>query len=58
MGIFNITVVVPQIISGILSGTLLKYVFHERAIYMIIMAGISWLLASMMVFVVKDRKGA
>lgn len=58
MGIFNITVVVPQIISGILSGTLLKYVFHERAIYMIIMAGVSWLVASMMVFVVKDRKGA
>lgn len=58
MGIFNITVVVPQIICGILSGTLLKYVFNDRAIYMIIMAGISWLVASMMVFVVKDKKDA
>jgi maltose/moltooligosaccharide transporter len=58
MGIFNITVVVPQIICGILSGTLLKYAFNDRAIYMIIMAGISWLVASMMVFVVKDKKDA
>jgi Major Facilitator Superfamily. len=58
MGIFNITVVVPQIICGILSGTLLKYVFNDRAIYMIIMAGISWLVASLMVFVVKDKKDA
>jgi maltose/moltooligosaccharide transporter len=58
MGIFNITVVVPQIVSGILAGTLLKYVFHERAINMIIMAGISWLIASVMVFIVNDKKEA
>jgi maltose/moltooligosaccharide transporter len=58
MGIFNITVVVPQIISGILLGTLLKYVFNERAIYMIILAGISLLIASLMVFFVSDKKDA
>lgn len=57
MGIFNITVVVPQIICGLLSGALLKYVFDNRAIYMIIMAGISWLIACFMVFLVKDKEG-
>ncbi|HPD95196.1 MAG: MFS transporter [Bacteroidales bacterium] len=46
MGIFNITVVVPQIISGLILGPLLKAVFHERAIFMIVLAGISMLLAS------------
>ncbi|WP_320053469.1 MFS transporter [uncultured Acetobacteroides sp.] len=58
MGLFNITVVVPQIVCGVLSGMLLKYVFSDRAIYMIIMAGISWLAASLMVFVVKDKQDA
>jgi maltose/moltooligosaccharide transporter len=58
MGLFNITVVVPQIVCGVLSGMLLKYVFSDRAIYMIIMAGISWLAASLMVFVVKDKQEA
>jgi len=56
MGIFNITVVVPQIISGLLTGPLLKYLFNDRAIYMIILAGISMLIASLFVFVVKDQK--
>jgi len=46
MGIFNITVVVPQIVSGLLLGTILKLLFHEKAIFMIILAGISMLLAS------------
>lgn len=58
MGIFNITVVVPQIFSGLLLGTLLKYVFHEKAIFMIIMAGISWIIASAMVYFVQDKHGA
>lgn len=58
MGLFNITVVVPQIVCGVLSGMLLKYMFSDRAIYMIIMAGISWLAASLMVFVVKDKQEA
>jgi len=46
MGIFNITVVVPQIVSGLLLGTILKLLFHEKAIFMIVLAGISMLLAS------------
>lgn len=56
MGLFNITVVVPQIISGILAGTLLKYVFNEKAIFMIIMAGISMLLAGLSVTFVKEKQ--
>jgi len=54
MGLFNITVVVPQINSGILSGTLLKFVFNESAIFMIIMAGVSMLFAALSVSFVKE----
>jgi maltose/moltooligosaccharide transporter len=57
MGIFNITVVVPQIVSGLLLGTILKFVFHEKAIYMIVLAGISMLLASASaILFVKEKK--
>ncbi len=57
MGIFNITVVVPQIVSGLLLGAILKVVFHEKAIYMIVLAGISMLLASASaILFVKEKK--
>ena len=57
MGIFNITVVVPQIVSGLLLGTILKFVFNEKAIYMIVLAGLSMLLASASaILFVKEKK--
>lgn len=56
MGIFNITVVVPQIVSGILTGPLLKYLFNDQSIYMIILAGLSMMIAGLFVFVVKEKK--
>lgn len=57
MGIFNITVVVPQIVSGLLLGTILKFVFNEKAIFMIVLAGISMLLASASaILFVKEKK--
>lgn len=57
MGIFNITVVVPQIVSGLLLGTILKFVFHEKAIYMIVLAGISMLIAAISaILFVKESK--
>lgn len=57
MGIFNITVVVPQIFSGLLLGTMLKYVFHERAIFMIILAGISMIIGGLSAaLIVKENR--
>ena len=58
MGIFNITVVVPQIVSGIVLGTMLKSFFNDEAIYMILLAGFSMILASAsaMLFVKDNSK--
>ena len=54
MGLFNLTVVIPQIISGLFSGLMLKYFFHENAIYMLVVAGCTMLLGSFAVPFVKD----
>ncbi len=44
MGIFNATITAPQIAAGLLGGLLLS-AFDGQAIYMIVLAGISMLLA-------------
>jgi maltose/moltooligosaccharide transporter len=54
MGLFNLTVVIPQIISGLFSGMILKNVFHEHAIYILVLAGAFMMIGSIFVFIVKD----
>lgn len=54
MGIFNFTIAAPQIVSGLFSGWILSSVFNNEAIYIIMLAGVSMLIASASVFLVKD----
>lgn len=54
MGLFNLTVVIPQIISGIFGGMILKSFFAGQAIYILILAGVVMLLGSLVVPFVKD----
>ncbi|CDN32131.1 Predicted maltose transporter MalT [Mucinivorans hirudinis] len=56
MGIFNFTIVIPQIISGIIGGTIVKYVFDSNATGMIYLAGFSLLAAAASVFIVKEKQ--
>ncbi len=55
MGIFNFTIAGPQIISGIVSGPVLKSFFGGEAIYMIVLAGISMILGAISVSFVKQK---
>ncbi|NMP16288.1 MULTISPECIES: MFS transporter [unclassified Thalassotalea] len=55
MGIFNFTIAAPQIVSGIFSGWILSSVFDNEAIYIIMLAGVSMVLASLSVFLVKEH---
>ncbi len=55
MGLFNLTVVVPQILSGLFSGLILKYIFNNQAIYILILAGICMILGAVSVFFVKEK---
>jgi len=54
MGIFNFTIAAPQIISGIFAGWILTSVFDNQAIYIIMLAGISMVLAAASVGFVKE----
>jgi len=54
MGIFNFTIAAPQIISGIFAGWILTSVFDNQAIYIIMLAGVSMVLAAASVVFVKE----
>ena len=56
MGIFNFFIVIPQIINALIGGPLVKYVYNDHAIYAIVMSGVSFLLAALLVLKVKDHK--
>jgi len=53
MGIFNFTIAGPQIISGFLGGFILRSLFHNQAVFMMIVCGISMLLGALAVSFVK-----
>lgn len=55
MGIFNFTIAGPQIIAGLFGSSILK-LFDEKPIAMIVVAGVSMILAAVCVFVVKEVK--
>ncbi|MDG1468389.1 MAG: MFS transporter [Glaciecola sp.] len=55
MGIFNFTIAVPQIVSGLLSGWILSSVFDNNASYIIVVAGISMLCGAIAVLFVTDK---
>jgi maltose/moltooligosaccharide transporter len=54
MGLFNLTVVIPQIISGLFGGTILRSFFDQKAIYILVFAGCIMILGSIVVPLVKD----
>jgi maltose/moltooligosaccharide transporter len=55
MGIFNFTIAGPQILSGILGGFIIKLVPEGNPIYILVLAGLSLLIASIFVFFVDDK---
>ena len=54
MGIFNATITIPQIVAGLTGGLILKYVVGGSSISMLVVAGISMLLAAISVAFVKE----
>lgn len=56
MGLFNFFITMPQIINGIFGGPIIKRVFESQAIYALIIAGVSLLLAAASVFFVEDKQ--
>ncbi len=57
MGIFNFTIVIPQIFMGLLGGVIVKYIFNSNAVAMLALAGVFMLCGAVSVaFVDKARK--
>ncbi|MCW8092195.1 MFS transporter [Alteromonas sp. ASW11-130] len=56
MGIFNFTVALPQIVSGLVAGWILSSVFDNEAKYIIVVAGVSMICGAVAVFFVKEPK--
>jgi maltose/moltooligosaccharide transporter len=54
MGIFNLFVVIPQILASASLGLLLRTVFHGQAIYTLVLGGVVMVLAGFAMLFVKD----
>ena len=55
LGLFNGTICIPQIVAALLGGVILSLVGHHQSSMMLV-AGVSFLIASACVFVIKDKK--
>ena len=54
MGIFNFFICIPQIINSILGGPIVKYIYGGNPIYAILMSGVAFILAALLVQRVQD----
>ena len=56
MGIFNMSITIPQIVNGVFSGMMLKYMFNDTPINSIYFAGVLMILGAASVFFVSQKK--
>jgi maltose/moltooligosaccharide transporter len=55
MGLFNMSITIPQIVNGVFGGLILKYFFHDDPMNSILMAGVLLILGAISTFFVKDK---
>ena len=58
MGLFNMSITIPQIVSGVIGGFILKYFFADNPILCIVMAGISMFLGAISALFIKEKQHA
>ena len=54
MGIFNFFIVIPQIINAIIGGPIVKYFYDNQAVFALVTAGVSFLIAAFLALKVND----
>ena len=57
MGMFHYFVVIPQILAAAILGLLVRTIFHGEAIYALVLGGIAMIIAGVLMYFVKDKKG-
>jgi maltose/moltooligosaccharide transporter len=55
MGLFNMSITIPQIVNGVFGGLILKYFFNDDPMNSILMAGVLLILGAISTFFVKDK---
>jgi maltose/moltooligosaccharide transporter len=55
MGLFNMSITIPQIVNGIFGGLMLQYLFNDNPINSIYFAGVCMIIAAGTTFLVKDK---
>jgi maltose/moltooligosaccharide transporter len=54
MGMFNLFVVIPQILASAILGLLVRTVFHGQTIYAIVLGGVAMVVSGLLMAFVKD----
>jgi maltose/moltooligosaccharide transporter len=54
MGIFNFFIVIPEIIASLTFQPLVKHVFHNNPLYVVMLGGVCLLIAAALVAIVRD----
>ncbi|MDD3876910.1 MAG: MFS transporter [Bacteroidales bacterium] len=54
MGVFNFFIVIPQIFAASTWGYLVKHLFNNQSVYALVAGGASFIVAALLVFVVRD----
>ena len=55
MGLFNMSITIPQIVNGIFGGLILRYFFHDDPLNSILMAGVLMILGGFSVIFIRDN---
>lgn len=56
MGVFNLFIVIPQIIASVALGPVCKYLFGGQVVYAIVLGGVSMIIAAALVYTVHEKK--
>lgn len=54
MGIFNFFIVLPQILNALIGGPMVKYLYDDKPIIALIISGVSFIIAALLVAKVND----
>ena len=58
MGIFNFFIVIPQLVAASVLGFILKVAFHDKALYILALGGVSFLISGLLVLrLPKEKRG-
>lgn len=56
MGLFNMSITIPQIVNGIFGGLILKYFFDGNPLYSLLMAGVLMVFGAISVIFIREKK--